>query len=175
MTPRGTRAFVSALALALAVCGLAGAAACRRAQPLCEFCRMPIPEATAATAVVEGREVRVCDPRCALTHQEQTGEPTALGTVTDFDSGAALDPARAFYLTGSDTAPDVRQARVSRPMDPIYREWHRCLPSVLAFGSREAAVRFEERHGGLVQTLAELGLAASASHRVQTVGVSPGS
>jgi len=175
MTSRGTRAFVPAIVLVLAVCGLAAVSACRRAQPLCAFCRMPIPEATAATVVVEGRDVRVCDPRCALTHQEQTGEPTALGTVTDFESGTPLDPARAFYLTGSDTAPDVGQARVSKPMDPIYREWHRCLPSVLAFGSRAAAVRFEERHGGLVQTLAELGLATGASSRPPPVGVSPGS
>ena len=175
MTPRGIRTLVSAIALVLAMCGLAGASACRRAQPLCEFCRMPIPAATAATVVVDGREHQVCDPRCALTHQEQTGEPTALGTVTDFESEAALDPARAFYLTGSDTAPDVGQARVSKPMDPIYREWHRCLPSVLAFSSRGAAVRFEERHGGRVQTLAELGLGAGSSRRAARVGVSPGS
>jgi len=175
MTRRGTRAFVSATGLALAVCGLSGVSACRRAQPLCDFCRMPIPSATAATVVVEGREHQVCDPRCALTHQEQTREPAALGTVTDFESGRAVDPARAFYLTGSDTAPDVGQVLVSKPIDPIHREWHRCLPSVLAFGSRAAAVRYAERHGGTVLSLSELGLRASSSGGRQAVGVSPGS
>jgi len=135
---------------------------------------MPIPAETAATVVVDGRDVRVCDPRCALTHQQQTGAPAVLDSVTDFESGSALDPARAFYLTGSDTAPDVGQVRVSKPMEPIYREWHRCLPSVLAFGSRAAALRYEERHGGTVQTLSDLGLASSAPP-ARPVGVSPGS
>jgi len=171
MMPRGPRAFVPAVALALVVCGLTAVSACRRAQRLCEFCRMPVPEATAASVVVNGREVQVCDPRCALTHQQQTGQPTTLETVTDFESGRPLDPAQAFFLTGSDTAPDVGQVHVSRPMEPIYREWHRCLPSVLAFASRTAAVRYEERHGGTVQTPVELGLAV----RQRAGGVSPGS
>jgi len=135
---------------------------------------MPIPATTATTAVVEGREAMVCDPRCALTHQQQTGEPTRLGTVTDFESGATLDPTRAFYLTGSDTAPDVVEARMSTPMEPIHREWHRCLPSVLAFSSRAAAGRYAARHGGTLQTLAGLGLAARAPGS-RAVGVSPGS
>lgn len=175
MTLREARAVVSTSALVLAVLGLAAASACRRAQPLCEFCRMPIPEATVATVVIDGREQRVCDPRCAVTHQQQTGDATTIGSVTDFASGGPLDPARAFYLTGSDTAPDVGQARMGRPMEPVYREWHRCLPSVLAFGSREAAARYAARHGGTVQTLGQLGLAARTAGGARAVRVSPGS
>ncbi len=140
---------------------------CRRAQPLCAFCHMPIPAQTAARVEVDGRVHQVCDPRCALTHQQQTGEISRLLRVTDFESGRPLDPERAYYLSGSDTAPDVGQETLRPPMDPVYREWHRCLPSVLAFADRETAVRYQRLHGGRIETLGELGYRQHAGAAVQ--------
>jgi len=164
-SPR-TRSFVPPAVLALALCGLLAASACRRAPALCAFCQMPIPAETAARVIVKGEERQVCDPRCALTHQTQTGERATVTVVTDFETGAALEPSQAFYLTGSDTAPDVGPATLRRPAERMSREWHRCLPSVLAFATKGAAARHQARHGGRVQTLAELGYdAADAADR----------
>ena len=36
------------------------------------------------------------------------------------------------------------------------RTWDRCLPSVIAFASRDAAVRFRAEHGGELRTHAEI-------------------
>ena len=161
------RVLPGALALAAALAGALAASSCRRAQPICEFCRMPIPAETAARVEVDGHVHQVCDPRCALTHQQQTGEASRLVRVTDFESGQPLDPARAYYLSGSDTAPDVHQETLRQPMDQVYREWHRCLPSVLAFASRDAAVRYQRLHGGRIETLGELGYRQNAHAAVQ--------
>lgn len=150
---------LGAVMLVLGLAVAAASTACRRSQPLCDFCRMPVPAQTAATVTVAGVRHQVCDPRCALTHQSQTGAPTTLVGVTDFDTGQPLAPEQAVFLSGSDTTPDVGRESPRDPADPMYREWHRCLPSVLAFADREAAERFRARHGGVIQTLAELGYA----------------
>ncbi len=155
------------LALGIVLASVAGLWGCARRQPVCEFCRMPIPAGTEAQVEVDGRVHQVCDPRCALTHQQQTGEVSRLVRVTDFETGRAIDPARAYYLSGSDTAPDVRSEASRQPMDPIYRDWHRCLPSVLAFASREAAARYQSVHGGRIETLGELGYRQTAGTAVQ--------
>jgi len=161
------RSRVCILALGVVLASAAALSACARSQPVCEFCHMPIPAQTAARVEVDGHVHRVCDPRCALTHQQQTGEVSTLVRVTDFETGRPLDPARAYYLNGSDTAPDVRQETFRQPMDPMYREWHRCLPSVLAFGSRAAAARYQSVHGGRIETLGELGYHQAARVTVQ--------
>ena len=164
--PGGRRRAVAALlAFGLGVAVALATSGCRRAPHVCAFCRMTIPAGTAATVVVDGEARQVCDPRCALTHQRQTGTPTALVTATDFETGEPLAPERAFFLTGSDTAPDAGREALPRRMEPVYREWHRCLPSVLAFASHAAATQYRERHGGVVQTLSELGYAAGTAGR----------
>ena len=81
--------------------------------------------------------------------------------MTDYDTRAQLDPAHAWYVTGSDVAPDAHtQALRTTPADTAYLHWHRCLPSVLAFHARAAAVRFQHSHGGTLMALADLGFAA---------------
>jgi hypothetical protein len=154
-----SRIFLRLGALALGLAFAAAFTGCRRSEPLCDFCRMPVPARTAASVDVAGVRHRVCDPRCALTHQRQTGVGTTLVAVTDFDTGRPLAPERAVYLSGSDTAPDVGRESLRKPADAVYREWHRCLPSVLAFADRGAAERFRARHGGVIRTLGELGYA----------------
>lgn len=147
------------LLLAAIACG---PLSCQREETRCAICYMPIPEQTRAVVRVEGGPPKhVCDARCPLTYQQETGHKVELVQVTDYDTRVPLNPAHAWYVTGSDVAPDAHtQALRTTPADTAYLHWHRCLPSVLAFHERAAAVRFQQRHGGTLMTLADLGFAA---------------
>lgn len=126
----------------------------------CAICYMPVPRETRTIVSTEGKRSVTCDPRCPLTFQQQTGRPVELLQVTDFESGSALDPKSATFVSGSDTTPDAHTEAVRMtPHDVAYLHWHRCLPSVLAFRTREAAERFQRTHGGTVVSPADLGFA----------------
>ena len=157
---RAARAFCLT-AVALVLLALAG---CRREEARCAICYMPIPKETRALVRVEGGPDRhVCDPRCPLTFQEETGKPVTLVQVTDYPTGEGLDAKDAFYVVASDVAPDAHtEALRATQAQTAYLHWHRCLPSVVAFGDREAAERFREEHGGKLAGLEDLGFAAAA-------------
>jgi hypothetical protein len=141
-----------------------GAAACQREPARCAICHMVIPGDTYTVVHYDGTAHQVCDPRCALTMQEQTRTRVRLDVVTDFQNGARFDPADAFFVTGSDTAPDSHTAAVRTwPGTTAHLHWHRCLPSVLAFRSRESAVAFQKGHGGRVVRLDDLGFEGHAA------------
>lgn len=147
-------------ALMLVVLGVAaGASACRHEPGRCAICYMVIPIETAAAVRTDDGVVRkVCDPRCALTFQEQTSRGVALVSVTDYESRRVVEPRGMVFVTGSDTALDAHSGAVRTPDgDAMYLHWHRCLPSVIAFSSRDSAARFQQQHGGRVVTFAELG------------------
>ncbi len=156
---RRTTAFAVASVVILAMATLSS---CVDRSDLCAICHVPIPERThTVVETADGDQLSVCDPRCALTHQEQTGATLALTHVTDFETGAPLEPSGAFYVTGSDVTPDAHDETLrTTPQDVAERHWHRCLPSVLSFGTRNAATRFQRRHGGEIVTLDALGFAA---------------
>ncbi len=155
---RGRSAFVF---VGLVILTMTVLSSCVERPDLCDFCHVPIPERTRTVVQTEQGDLQsVCDPRCALTHQEQTGAALALLHVTDFETGAPLTPSEAFYVTGSDVTPDAHTATLrNSPQDVAERHWHRCLPSVLAFGTRGAATQFQRRHGGEIVPLEALGFA----------------
>ena len=147
--------------LALLAALLSVFAACRD-EPRCAYCNMRVSAATRAVVVDDGERKVVCDPRCALTELKQTGRHIVLDEVADFDTGRTLVPAAAHYVTGSDVTPDVADARMRTwPTETAELHWHRCLPSILAFSSGEAAERFQREHGGSVIALGELADAAA--------------
>jgi nitrous oxide reductase accessory protein NosL len=78
--------------------------------------------------------------------------------VRDFDTAGLLDATKAFFVEGSDVSPCT--AKRSSPTDErgccMKTLYDRCLPSLLAFGTRQAAEGFTQRHGGKVKTLAEI-------------------
>ncbi len=147
--------FMGALGVFLATWG------CQREEARCAICYMPIPRETRALIRVEGGSPKaVCDARCPLTFQEETGRKVELLQVTDYLTGEQLKAEKAFYVTGSNVAPDAHtEALRTTPADTAYLHWHRCLPSIIAFRTREEALRFQRAHGGRVMALPELGFA----------------
>lgn len=108
----------------------------------------------------DGREVKTCCPRCGLHYLETEHSPVAALSVHDFETGAAIDAERALYVEGSDITPCLVAGK--RPLrdasgccaDPVY---DRCLPSLIAFRSKEEAAAFAREHGGAVRAFGEIG------------------
>lgn len=107
---------------------------------------------------VEGEGVtEACCLSCALTYGRQTSKAVTIASVTDHESGRALDPERAIFVVGSDVSPCTHEMNHVGPDREVASvRWDRCLPSVLAFPSRAAAEEFHGRHGGQVKALGEL-------------------
>jgi nitrous oxide reductase accessory protein NosL len=106
-----------------------------------------------------GKEVETCCARCGLHYLESERPTVASLTAHDFNGAGEIDAEGAFYVEGSDVTPCVPAGKP--PMrdaagccaDPVY---DRCLPSLIAFQSKEAADAFAREHGGTVRRFAEL-------------------
>ncbi len=106
----------------------------------------------------EGEPVtNACCLSCALTYGRQVHKPVKIVAVTDHNTGAALDPSAAMFVVGSDVSPCTHSMMHLGPEKEEYPvHWDRCLPSILAFRSDEAAEQFRAEHGGRVHSLTEL-------------------
>ncbi len=101
--------------------------------------------------------INACCLSCALTYARQLHKSIRIVTVTDHDSGRPLDPNTAAFVVGSDVSPCTHAMMHLGPEKEEYPvHWDRCLPSILAFRSGEAAEQFQTQHGGRVRSLAEL-------------------
>ncbi len=123
-------------------------------EQLCPVCERPIHRATSYFVTLEdGKTVELCCPRCGLRFQQNGGDVQSV-QVTDYDSGKRLDPDEAVYVEGSSVHPCCTQEEIMKDQAGMEyeRTWDRCLPSVIAFASRDAAVRFRAEHGGQVRT-----------------------
>ena len=116
--------------------------------PRCRACERPIHRATAFSAVVDGRRIHACCPRCGLTELPKGRRAEGI-EATDFPSGKSVPAEHCTYVVGSDMtpccAPDVI---VDRDKVTCGRCFDRCNPSVIAFADPAAARDFSARHGG---------------------------
>ncbi len=128
----------------------------------CSFCIIKMPHKSKAVVLVEGESTprRACSITCALTHQRTMGKKVRFLRVSDFLSGKTLDPQKAFYVEGSDVNPCKEHAKspvFSEFRTPLYLDWSRYEPTVLAFATREDAEKFQKEHGGRVVSPSILG------------------
>lgn len=97
--------------------------------------------------------VDVCCPRCGLRFQEGRADIAAV-EAGDFDTAERLDAQHAYYIENSSVHLCCRQDFVRR--DEAKRgyvlSWDRCLPSLVAFRTREQAEAFRQKHGGQIKT-----------------------
>jgi hypothetical protein len=135
-------------------------AACSAQAEFCEQCgRAECRNLSFDVRHQDGTVVRTCCPRCALHYLARQHPPVASLAVRDFDTAGRIDATRAFYVEGSDVAPCSASAG-SPPKDErgccMKTVYDRCLPSLLAFGSRPKAETFAREHGGMIKTFADL-------------------
>ncbi len=126
---------------------------------VCDVCRRPIHDRTRTVATFAGSAETFCCPACALTAHRQTGLPARIEALTDFDTGARLDPSTAWVVAGSDV--NLCTAHNHHPVlgddqRPAATSFDRCAPSILAFTGQKEAVAFSASHGGEVLPFPEL-------------------
>lgn len=126
----------------------------QQGEPVCGICTRAVHAATHYRIFLRDQEpVDVCCPRCGLRFQEGRDDIAAV-EAGDFDTGERLDAQDAFYVENSSVHLCCRQDFVRR--DEAKQEyvlsWDRCLPSLVAFRTRQQAEAFRQRHGGAIKT-----------------------
>lgn len=113
------------------------------------------------------RPSEACCLSCALTYGRQTSKAITILSVTDHDSGKPLEPDNASFVVGSDVSPCTHphtEMQVGAERESYAVRWDRCLPSILAFASRESAGEFRTQHGGRLRNLQEVRDEVAASN-----------
>lgn len=124
---------------------------------LCDVCYRPRHEETFYRIHLDsGESVEVCCPRCGLRFQEGRND-VVRAEVTDFVTKEHLDAADAFYVENSPVHFCSHAAIQEDRSGTQYQvAWDRCLPSLIAFSTRDAARAFQAEHGGVIKTYEEL-------------------
>lgn len=146
-------------ATGLAVVAVVGAVIYTNLDPpnRCDVCQRPLHQETYYRLhMADGETLDVCCPRCGLRFQKGRNDVVS-AEVTDFETKRPVDAEDAFYVDGSPVhfcshAP-VEEDRSGTQYEVA---WDRCLPSLIAFESRAAAVRFQRENGGSIKTYREL-------------------
>ena len=128
------------------------------AEPSCAVCQRPLHKETYyRIQLADGETEDVCCPRCGLRFQRDRKD-VASTEVADYFGGRRLDAEKALYVEGSalhlccgEPAP-----RRDATGGQFVLTWDRCLPSLVAFETREEAEGFRRQNGGAVKTYAEL-------------------
>ena len=124
---------------------------------VCDICYRPMHAATYYCIHLENGETRdVCCPRCGLRFQEGRDD-IARTEVTDFYTREHLDAAKAFYVENSPVH-FCSHASVREDRSGVQYEvaWDRCLPSLIAFSTLDAAEKFQRDNGGDIKTYEEI-------------------
>jgi len=123
----------------------------------CDVCYRPMhAETFYRIHLANGETKDVCCPRCGLRFQE--GRDDVVGVeVTDFYARKRVDATTAYYVENSPihfcSHADVQEDRSGAQYEVA---WDRCLPSLIAFASKDDAERFQRENGGNVKTYDEL-------------------
>jgi hypothetical protein len=117
----------------------------------CDACQRPVHRASQTIAIADGKTSTFCCPACALSQRKQTGRRIELVSVTNFEDGTTVNPAGTYLVRGSEMSSCSHQMTHLAP-DKQQTQTHfdRCSPSLIAFSSKAAAVRFAREHGGEV-------------------------
>jgi hypothetical protein len=130
---------------------VAALAACAGRTELCWVCQREItPRVRVTLSLEDGRKVHACCPRCAVHYTEGSGPPVRTIEVSDYASRATIDLRQAFFVEASDETPCLEHHHpVTDPGGaPMQVCYDRCMPSLIAFASREGAAAFQAEHGG---------------------------
>ena len=139
----------------LALC-LAGGLACSildSRSRSCSLCGRPLhaktyPEIDSR----DGRTHQVCCPRCVLHDQASRTDPSA-SRVADYYSKKLIGAEEAFFVENSSFHPCSSHDSKRDSSGTAYAvSWDRCMPSLVAFASLEAAKRFRREKGGVIKS-----------------------
>lgn len=168
MSTGGTRIGIVALAvIAVGLGYVAWRMTAGEAGLACDACGRPLHEHSRTVGEVDGERQTFCCPTCALTLHRQTEKDVAIVELTDFDSGAPIQPDEAFIVQESDVNLCLRHKMLAgRGKGVSAIEFDRCSPSRIAFATRSGAEAFQRLHGGVLIPFRQLAAAyAEGSER----------
>jgi len=159
---------VARIAMMAAALGVLAPVLSCGAKPTCKVCqRAECGNLTFTILLRDGSKVQTCCARCGLHYVAMERPDVASMSVRDFDTANLLDAGAALYVDGSDVTPcSSMHAPKGPPQDErgccMKAVYDRCLPSLLAFASRERAEAFSRDHGGIVKTFDQIERGASS-------------
>jgi nitrous oxide reductase accessory protein NosL len=139
-------------------------AGCSRGAKVCAVCQRDECKAMAFRVTLDtGKTVETCCPRCGMHYVEATKQPARSLEATDFATGHWIDATKATFVSGSDMKGCAMPAAQRDAQGCcMYMAYDRCLPSLVAFAEKPAAVEFQKQHGGDVLVFSELSATKSA-------------
>ena len=107
--------------------------------------------------LANGKTVQTCCPRCGLHYLNINHQTAKTLQATDYTSGQWIDATKALYVSGSDVS-HCGMVDVHRDAYGCcaIKDYDRCLPSLIAFVTLDAAQAFQKQHGGSLVTFAQL-------------------
>jgi hypothetical protein len=125
-----------------------------RGPALCQVCGRTIPRQTAYRMETVHGNVEACCPRCALHDMVDHPGTVRRAWATDFDSRRRIPAETAYYDEGGDVqyCTHGHEAMERGPQGVRERVYDRCLPTLVAFSTRDAAEAYRQQHGGRVLT-----------------------
>lgn len=124
----------------------------------CALCGRDVHKSTETlVSFEEGKKEKACCVKCALKYESQNSKKALSLEVTDFDTGEIIQAENAFYVSGSDFTPCCNKKVIfDERKTPLVLCYDRCLPSIIAFKTKDGALKFAEKHGGKVLSFKEL-------------------
>lgn len=128
-----------------------------RGPGMCQVCDRMISEQTAFRVDTASGAVHACCPACAMHYMMHDAGAAHKVWATDFSSGRMIPASSAYYDEGGDVQYCTRHEHsVERGTEGVsQRVYDRCLPTLVAFSTREKADAYRQEHGGRVVTYDE--------------------
>jgi hypothetical protein len=119
----------------------------------CDICSRHLHEESSYKIYLSsGKVLDACCPRCGLRF-ERSNDDVVSAEVADFITGEFVPADEALYVEGSLVRLCAHDLAQRDGMGMLYRlVWDRCLPSLLAFESRQQAELFRRQNGGEIKT-----------------------
>jgi hypothetical protein len=124
---------------------------------LCQVCDRVVPKQTAYRIEMADGTLKACCPACAMHFLLHHPGTVRESWASDFGSGRLILASSAFYDEGGDTQyctahhPGVERG----PQGVSTRVFDRCLPTLVAFATKDDAERYRQQHGGRVVDYAQ--------------------
>jgi hypothetical protein len=127
---------------------------CQRAPKTCQVCQRDECRGLAfRITLTTGKTVETCCPRCGLYYLATAKQRAQSLAATDLSSGQWIDASKAVYVSGSAISPCASmEAKRDAYGCCAVKDFDRCLPSLIGFGTTAAAAAFQKQHGGELLT-----------------------
>lgn len=141
-----------AIGVITALGGWAFLSVSRPAADVCRVCERGMHHGVTYRLELASGNEDACCPRCGMHFQIEHPGAAKKAWATDLNTGRFIAAETAFYIEGGDveyctmhSTPVARQ-----PQGVAVRDYDRCLPSLVAFSTRQAAETYQKEHGGEV-------------------------